>query len=267
MPLRHKFAATIWPACLAAAIVVAGSTFAEDCAAAEVPRPLSLRVTNLGVREIVFALRQPGKDEHWYANFGYYADDESRLTYGNGGRLCRLQLATRAVTTILEDKQGGIRDPVVHYDAQRILFSYRKGGEPWYHLYGIDLDGRNLRQLTDGPFDDIEPCYLPDGGIVFISSRCKRWVNCWLTKVATMHRCDADGSHIRQISANIEQDNTPWPLSDGRVLYQRWEYVDRSQVDYHHLWTANPDWHRRDRVLRQLAPRHRDDRCQADPRK
>ena len=56
-----------------------------------------------------------------------------------------------------------------------------------------------------------------------------------------MHRCDADGGNIRQISANIEQDNTPWPLPDGRVLYLRWEYVDRSQVDYHHLWTANPD--------------------------
>ena len=56
-----------------------------------------------------------------------------------------------------------------------------------------------------------------------------------------MHRCDADGRNIRQISANIEQDNTPWPLPDGRVLYQRWEYVDRSQVHYHHLWTANPD--------------------------
>jgi hypothetical protein len=59
--------------------------------------------------------------------------------------------------------------------------------------------------------------------------------------VAVLHRCDADGSHIRRISANLEHDNTPWPLPDGRVLYQRWEYVDRSQVDYHHLWTANPD--------------------------
>ena len=145
------------------------------------------------------------------------------------------------MTTILEDKEGAVRDPVVHYDAEKILFSYRKGGTPFYHLYEINLDGSDLRQLTDGPYDDIEPCYLPDGGIVFVSSRCKRWVNCWLTKVANMHRCDADGGNIRQISANIEQDNTPWPLPDGRVLYQRWEYVDRSQVDYHHLWTANPD--------------------------
>jgi hypothetical protein len=198
-------------------------------------------VTQQGVQEIVFALRQPGKDGHWYANFGYYATDENRLTYGNGGKLCRLTLSTEKLTTILEDKEGGIRDPVVHYDAQKILFSYRKGGTPYYHLYEIGIDGRGLRQLTDGPYDDIEPCYLPDNGIVFVSSRCKRWVNCWLTKVAVMHRCDADGSNIRDISANLEHDNTPWPLPDGRLLYQRWEYVDRSQVDYHHLWTTNPD--------------------------
>ena len=49
------------------------------------------------MREIIFALRQPGKDQHWYANFGYYADSESRLTYGNGGKLCRLDLANGSV--------------------------------------------------------------------------------------------------------------------------------------------------------------------------
>ncbi len=194
-----------------------------------------------GVDEIVFALRQPGKDGHWYANFGYYSDDENRLAYGNGGKLCRLHLATGRMTTILEDPQGAVRDPVVHYDAQKILFSFREGGSPYYHLYEINVDGSGLRQLTDGPYDDIEPCYLPDGRIVFVSSRCKRWVQCWVTQVAVLHRCNADGTNIRAISANLEHDNTPWPLPDGRVLYQRWEYVDRSQVDYHHLWTSNPD--------------------------
>jgi hypothetical protein len=204
-------------------------------------RPLAKRLADSGVHESIFAVRQPGKDPHWYANFGYYADSETRLTYGNGGKLCRLDLATRSVTTILEDRDGAIRDPVVHYDAQRILFSYRKGRSPCYHLYEINLDGSKLRQLTDGPYDDIEPCYLPDGQIVFISSRCNRWVNCWATKVANMHHCDADGQEIYQISANIEHDSTPWPLPDGRVLYLRWEHVDRSQAAYHHLWTANPD--------------------------
>jgi hypothetical protein len=195
----------------------------------------------IGVDELIFAARAMGHDGHWYANFSYYAADANRKAYGKGGKLYRLNLRTGKLTTLLADPQGGVRDPQVHYDGTKILFSYRKGGEDQYHLYEIGTDGSALRQLTDGPFDDFEPSYVPDGGIVFVSSRCKRWVNCWLTQVATLHRCDADGSNIRAISSNTEQDNTPWPLPDGRLLYTRWEYVDRSQVDYHHLWTANPD--------------------------
>jgi hypothetical protein len=193
------------------------------------------------VEEIIFAARQLGKDGHWYANFGYYANDPQRKAYGDGGKLYRLNLRTGKLTTLLDDPKGGVRDPQVHYDGQKILFSYRKGGECQYHLYEINIDGSDLKQLTDGLFDDIEPSYLADGGIVFVSSRCNRWVNCWLTQVAVLHRCDADGKNIRALSSNNEHDNTPWPLADGRVLYTRWEYVDRSQVHFHHLWTANPD--------------------------
>ena len=232
-----------WPrmlllGCLGLLGLLAGTTHAT---ADETRDRLVQALNNAGVQEIVFALRQPGKDGHWYANFDYYADSEARTTYGDGGKLCRLNVATGQLNVLLEDAQGAVRDPVVHYDAQKILFSYRPGGARHYHLYEILLDGSGLHQLTEGPYDDIEPTYLPCGDIVFVSSRCKRWVNCWLTKVAVLHRCDAEGKNIRAISANIEQDNTPWVLPDGRLLYQRWEYVDRSQVDYHHLWTANPD--------------------------
>ncbi len=194
-----------------------------------------------GIQDIVFAVREPGKDGHWYANFGYYAADTNRCAYGKGGRLCRLSLETGELKTLLSDPEGSVRDPHVHYDGERILFSYRKGRSGSYHLHEIRADGSGLRQLTDGPYDDIEPVYLPDGDIVFCSSRANRWVNCWLTKVATLHRADGDGKSIRAISSNGEHDNTPWVLSDGRLLYTRWEYVDRSQVHYHHLWTANPD--------------------------
>lgn len=194
------------------------------------------------VEELVFALRKPNEtDGHWYANIGYYAHDRERKAWREGGRLVRWQIGTGRVTALLDDPRGGVRDPQVHYDGQKILFSYRKGGTESYHLYEIAIDGTGLRQLTDGPYDDIEPTYLPDGSIVFVSTRCKRWVNCWLTQVAVLHRCDADGGNVRAISSNNEQDNTPWPMPDGRLLYTRWEYVDRSQVDYHHLWAGNPD--------------------------
>lgn len=217
-----------------------------------------------GVESVVFAARALNPtDGHWYANFGYYSHDPDRKAYAEGAKLYRLNLRTRELTTLLADKKGGVRDPQVSYDGKKILFSYRPGGTEHYHLYELYLDsseqvpmtkdelgGRSeaiqrsafaIRQLTSGFFDDIEPAYLPDGGIVFVSSRCKRWVNCWLTQVAVLHRCDSDGSNIRALSSNNEHDNTPWPLPDGRILYTRWEYVDRSQVHFHHLWAANPD--------------------------
>jgi hypothetical protein len=195
-----------------------------------------------GVDEIIFTVRSIGNDGHWYANFGYWSSDANRMMYGrNGGRLCALNLRTGQRRDILHDPGGTIRDPQVHYDGGKILFSYRRAGSIYFHLYEINANGTGLRQLTDGPFDDLEPIYLPDGGIMFCSSRCNRWVNCWYTQVAVLYRCDADGGNMRLLSANIEQDNTPWMLPDGRVLYTRWEYVDRSRVKYHHLWSMNPD--------------------------
>jgi hypothetical protein len=192
------------------------------------------------VQTLVFAVR-PVLGEHWYANFGYYAEDTRRKLYREGGGLYLLDVRSGRRTPLLEDARGGVRDPQVHYDGRTILFAYRKGGTEYYHLYEIRSDRTGLRQLTDGPCDDLEPSYLPDDGIAFVSSRCNRWVNCWLTQVAVVYRCDRNGNDIHPISSNNEQDNTPWPLSDGRILYTRWEYVDRSQVDFHHLWAANPD--------------------------
>jgi len=194
-----------------------------------------------GVEEIVFATRQLNYDGHWYANFGYYAENADRKAYRALGRLCKLNIRTGQVTVLHDDPNGTVRDPQVHYDGKRIIFSYRKAGADHFNLYEINTDGTGLKQITSGPHTDIEPTYLPDDSIIFCSNRCNRWVNCWLTQVAIMYRCDADGSNIRAISSNGEQENTPWPLPDGRILYQRWEYIDRSQVHYHHLWTINPD--------------------------
>jgi len=194
-----------------------------------------------GVTEVIFAERKPADDGHWYANIGYKAYDPSRKNYRDGGRLCKLDLTTGKVTALIDDPKGGIRDPQVHYDGKRIIFSWRRNGGENYNLYEINSDGAGLKQITSGPYDDFEPTYTSEGSIMFVSTRCNRWVNCWLTPVAIIYKCDSDGNNIHPISCNTEQDNTPWPLPDGRILYMRWEYVDRSQVDYHHLWTMNPD--------------------------
>ncbi|MGL4595840.1 MAG: hypothetical protein ACRCUY_14050 [Thermoguttaceae bacterium] len=205
------------------------------------------------VEWVVFAIRVPGRD-HWYVTFGNYSGNQHNMPelawkeedgllwgYGDGAMLVKQNIRTGEMVVLLEDEKGGIRDPQLHYDGQKILFSYRPGETHQFHLYEIGIDGQNLIQLTDGEYDDIEPTYTPDGTIVFCSSRCKRFVNCWHTPVAALFRCDADGKHIRLLSSNNDHDNTPWTLPDGRILYMRWEYVDRSQVHYHHLWTMNPD--------------------------
>ncbi|HOX56335.1 MAG TPA: hypothetical protein P5205_07385 [Candidatus Paceibacterota bacterium] len=230
--------------CLAAGLM-AGQTNSASAAGAESGGGLLERFRAgpmAGVEEILFAARKVNEsDGHWYANFGYYAYDPERKAWREGTRLYRWNVATGQLTTLLDDPRGGVRDPQVHYNGEKVLFSYRKGGTEHYLLYEINADGTGLRQLTDGPYDDIEPTYLPDGDIIFVSTRCNRWVNCWLTQVAVLYRCDAHGQNIRSLSSNNDHDNTPWPMPDGRVLYTRWEYVDRSQVHYHHLWVANPD--------------------------
>ncbi|MCP4786483.1 MAG: hypothetical protein GY903_31710 [Fuerstiella sp.] len=191
--------------------------------------------------DIIFAVRPFGVDPHYYANFGYYCSDPDQKVYAPGGQLCRLNSQTGEVTVLLDAADGGVRDPQMHYTGRKLLFSYRKPQTEHYHLCEINIDGTELRQLTDGPFDDIEPTYLPSGKIVFCSSRCNRWVGCWKVPVANLHQCEADGSNIKSISSNAETENTPVVLHDGRVLYTRWEYVERSQLCYHHLWTTNAD--------------------------
>jgi len=232
----------------AATLLVLGCFFATGRSAAAVPPVLAEALAGpmRHVDHVVFAVRLPYDDPHWYANIGYYCDDEQRKAYaGNGkpdaGKLVKLNVRTGEVTVLLDARGGSIRDPQVHYDGRKILFAYRPSGTHHYHLHEIGTDGTGLRQITSGEFDDYEPCYLPDGGILFISTRCRCWVNCWMTQVGVIYRCDADGGNLRRLSYSGEHDNTPWVLPDGRVLYTRWEYVDRSQVEFHHLWAMNPD--------------------------
>jgi hydrazine synthase alpha subunit-like protein/concanavalin A-like lectin/glucanase superfamily protein len=202
------------------------------------------RLEQAGVERIVFAERHPGRDYqgHYYANFGYSCVDPEYWLHGaDGGRLLALDVKRRRVDALLDDPDGAVRDPQVHYDARKILFSYRKGGTHNYHLYEIDTDGKNLHQLTDGPWDDVEPTYLPGGDIAFCSTRCQRYIGCWLAPSAILFRCDATGKNHRMLSSGAFTENTPTVLPDGRLLYTRWEYVNRDAVSFHHLWTMNPD--------------------------
>jgi hypothetical protein len=146
-----------------------------------------------GAEEIVFVVRDLCSAYQWYATFGEYADEATYIHAPDGSQLCKLNLRTRQMTVLVDHPLGGFRDPRVHYDGGKILFAYRPGGTHHYHLCEINVDGSGFRQLTFGDCDDVDPVYLPDGGIVFASSRCNRFVACNRVPAAVIYRMDADG--------------------------------------------------------------------------
>jgi len=194
-----------------------------------------------GAEEIVFAVRDLCSAYQWYATFGEYADEQKFIHAPDGSRLCKLNLRNRQLTVLLDDPKGGFRDPRVHYDGDRILFAYRRGGTHHYHLCEINVDGSGFRQLTFGDCDDVDPAYLPDGGIIFASSRCNRFVACNRVPTAVLYRMDADGGNILRLSANAISDDRPAVLPDGRIVYTRWDYTDRDPEKFRDLWVMNPD--------------------------
>ncbi len=149
---------------------------------------------------------------------------------------------------------GSFMQPDVSYDGTRVLFAYTeasplKAGDMkghdgfYYHLYEMLADGTGTHQLTDGAFDDFAPRYLPDGRLLFTSTRRGGFHRCGSgpCPVYTLTRANADGSDIHSISYHETQEWDPAVLNDGRIIYTRWDYVDRNAVHYQQLWTTHPN--------------------------
>lgn len=138
---------------------------------------------------------------------------------------------------------GSFWRPDVSWDARKVLFCFKPHNEKSFHLYEINVDGSGLTQLTDGPFDDLDPIYLPDDRhLVFSTTRGHTYVRCMPpTSAFVLARCRTDGRDIYLISANNEPDYLPSVMNDGRVLYTRWEYTDKPLWRAQKLWTINPD--------------------------
>ena len=157
---------------------------------------------------------------------------------------------------------GAFLSPDLSYDGKTILFAYvEQGDRPrprayrdhaggWgapsicWHIFRVNVDGTGLRQLTDGNWNDFDPCFLPNGRIAFISERRGGLGRCHGMRIVptyTLHAMEADGNGIVPLSYHETNEWHPSVLHDGRIVYTRWDYVDRGSGEAHHPSVVNPD--------------------------
>lgn len=177
---------------------------------------------------------------------------------------------TDKVKTLLELPDGIVRDPTVSHDGKHVLFSFRKSAQDDYHIgemtidlnrpavviKGSDTDQTNpfltKGRKADGDFvfrqitflsgvSDIDPIYLPTGEIMFASTREPKYCMCNRHIMCNLHKMNSDGSNILQVGKSTLFEGHLSLLSDGRILYDRWEYVDRNFGDAQGIWVVNPD--------------------------
>ena len=159
---------------------------------------------------------------------------------------------------------GSFLSPELSYDGRTVLFAHSenshamqswdevwpptKSSRKWtanncYHVFKVGVDGTGLVQLTDGEWDDFDPCFLPGGRIVFISERRGGFVRCGVRACRSFNLCsmEPDGSDIFPISYFDTNEWHPSVNNDGMLVYTRWDYIDRNTTIAHHLWTCSPD--------------------------
>jgi hypothetical protein len=201
---------------------------------------------------ILFVSRPQYLPDHHNTETMFQTGECNTGSYRGGGALKVLDLAAGGAVRTLVDpgRDGMVRDPDVYFDGHKVIFSMRRDIRDNYHLYEVNADpsaqpgagGSGLRQLTSAPgVFDIDPIYLPDESVVFSSSRDPKYCFCNKHIMGNLFRMEADGANIHQIGGNTLFEGHPNLMPDGRILYDRWEYVDRNFGDAQGLWTVNPD--------------------------
>jgi len=224
----------------------------------------------LNFERLLFVKRQTYHSSHFYTDF---IDGCSRY----GGNICVLELKTGKVTELVPEMKSGIFGRFdLHFDADKVVFDWKKAPREGFRIYEIDIDpttglrtGSKVRQLTFRPADedarikkynnsflgstarmyyhqtdDMHPCYLPDGGIVFTSTRCEYGTLCDAPDAlatAVIYRMDGDGKNMQKLTNSAVSEFSPSMMEDGRILYTRWEYVDKGQIHIKCLWAVRPD--------------------------
>ena len=192
---------------------------------------------------ILFVVRhQYQRDHHNTATMFQTGEINSQKFEGPGSIKMIDFAAGGRVTTLLEASEGVARDPDVSFDGRRVLFSMRNNIDDDYHLYEMAADGTGLEQLTYGSgISDIDPIYLPDGRIMFTSTREPKFCMCNRHIMGNLFVAEPDGSDVQQVGHSTLHEGHAVLAPDGRVLYDRWEYVDRNFGDAQGVWSVNPD--------------------------
>jgi formylglycine-generating enzyme required for sulfatase activity len=182
-----------------------------------------------------------GLPQNWQGNCSLprsgYRDELVTIDWRTG--------AESMATLFAPETEQMIADVDLHFDADRMLFSMLGSHDRW-QIFELGADGEKLRQVTPGIHDDVDnydACYLPDGRIIFDSTRVFQGIPCVTgsDRVANLFRMNADGSDIRQLCFDQDHDWCPTILNNGRVLYTRWEYSDTPHYFTRLLFHMNPD--------------------------
>lgn len=217
------------------------------------------------------ALTPPGDGFRWPAGVVYVGDDCSTYVQERGdawGVVFRVGGWTRAYTefdlpcpskigrklyalapgpgasprVILDaGPKGALGSPSVTFDGRAVLVALAKEGDAFFHIHRVPLDGSPPLALTDGPFHDIDPAELPDGRIVFTSTRLGSWEEYHQPPSRALFTMDADGGAIRPITFTPIFDNEPKVAADGSIVFIRSDnFFDRAKVETQ-LHSIRPD--------------------------
>jgi hypothetical protein len=210
---------------------------------------------SLGTDEIIFIKRNTYDANHYYVEY-------INATWMPGGGIYVLNLKTGAVRSVVTNLSNGVfRRFDLSFDAKKIVFDFKKSNDSGYRLYEADLATGEAHIVLNPPADeaqliskykncyhhgtdDMDPAYLPDGGIVFTSTRAQFGTLCDGPDCFTspnLFRVETDGSKLSQLSFNATSEFTPTVLPDGKILYSRWEYVDKASAAIKCQWSMYPN--------------------------
>jgi hypothetical protein len=219
-------------------------------------RAIALKNRLIGSEPIVFMKRRRFICQMLHEYLGYYYDYADIA----GGGVYILKRPGESFETV--DLTGGkfpkgnFSTLSMSYDAKRLYFAFAARSEKkktdffsdersCFHIWSMNVDGSDAKQLTHGRQDYFDPCVLPNGDIVMMCTRRGGYTRCnnpWEpTPSHTLHRMKADGTEVRTLSYHETSEWHPSVLGDGRIVYIRWDYVDRSAANFHGLWVSNPD--------------------------